>query len=66
MKCSVPDYKPFKRTMASASDLATMFGVSRVTIWRWAKEGKIPQPIKISQKITRWKLADIPMLKEGE
>lgn len=66
MATTVPIYRPFKRTMASDRDLAQMLGVSRTTIWRWSKTGIIPQPIKITPGCSRWKLSDIPLLKEGE
>ena len=35
-------------------ELAAIFGVSRVTIWRWARAGIIPQPKKIGLNTTRW------------
>lgn len=33
--------------------------VSRSTWWRWVKEGKAPQPIKLSEKVTVWRSNDI-------
>lgn len=40
-------------------DLATRYGVDRVTIWRWACNGTLPQPIKLTPGTTRWRVADI-------
>lgn len=37
----------------SDKTLATKFEVSRATIWRWVKEGKLPHPVKINGS-TRW------------
>ncbi|MDO8864138.1 hypothetical protein Q6D67_20845 [Haliea sp. E1-2-M8] len=34
--------------------LAEYFDVSRCTIWRWAKLGKLPPPEKIGDNTTRW------------
>ena len=34
--------------------LAKHYKVSRVTIWRWAKAGKLQQPVKIGSNTTRW------------
>lgn len=36
--------------------------VSRSTWWRWVKEGKTPQPIKLGEKTTAWKAEDIRAL----
>lgn len=33
--------------------------VSAATWWRWVKQGKAPQPIKLSARVTVWKMADI-------
>ena len=41
------------------TDLAERYGVSRNTIWRWAKEGRLPSPVKLGPGVTRWRLADI-------
>lgn len=44
---------------AADTNLATHFGVSRATIWRWANEGSFPAPVKLSPQITRWRWADV-------
>ena len=38
----------------SDSQLATRYGVSRATIWRWAKRGILPPPVQISPGCSRW------------
>lgn len=38
----------------SDTTLAKYFDVSRCTIWRWAKIGKLPQPEKLGENTTRW------------
>lgn len=46
-------------THASDKQLAIRYEVSRATIWRWASEKRLPQPVKLSAGCTRWKLSDI-------
>jgi len=38
----------------SAAELAKYFGVSQGTIWRWAKDGILPQPTRLTPKTVRW------------
>jgi prophage regulatory protein len=39
--------------------LANRYDVTRQSIWRWVREGKFPQPVKIGASTTRWKESDI-------
>jgi predicted DNA-binding transcriptional regulator AlpA len=48
-----------QKTLLSDKDLASRWSVHRVTPWEWARQGRIPKPVKISTRCTRWKLADI-------
>ena len=34
-------------------------GAARSTIWWWIKKGEFPSPIKLSPRVTVWKLSDI-------
>lgn len=34
--------------------LAEYYTVSRATIWRWVRQGRLPQPIQISAGTTRF------------
>lgn len=38
--------------------VATLFGVSQVTVWRWVKEGVIPQPKKFGGA-TSWNVGEL-------
>lgn len=49
------DVTPFLRD----TEVAKRYGVSRSTIWRWVKDGKIPLPIKIGGGSTRWRFFDL-------
>lgn len=42
------------RKWASDTDLAEYFSVSRCTVWRWTKIGKLPPPEKLGENTTRW------------
>lgn len=42
-----------------AAVLAPMLGISVVTLWRWAASGKIPKPIKLSERVTVWQVEAI-------
>lgn len=44
----------------SDKQLGERFAVSRITVWRWAKNDPLfPKPVSLSSGCTRWKLADI-------
>jgi len=40
--------------------------VSRSSWWKGVKEGRYPQPVKLSQRVTCWKAADIRRIIEGK
>jgi prophage regulatory protein len=40
--------------------------VSRSNWWAGVKEGKYPQPVKLSERVTCWRAADIRALVEGK
>jgi len=35
-------------------DVMKKTGIARSTIWLWIKQGKFPEPIKLSKRITVW------------
>jgi len=43
----------------SDRQLSERFGVHRVTVWRWVSAGQFPQPVRLSEGCTRWRLADV-------
>ena len=44
----------------SERDLAKRYSVSRTAPWDWARlKPDIPQPVKLSDRITRWRLDEI-------
>jgi predicted DNA-binding transcriptional regulator AlpA len=40
--------------MSSEGVRAYFGGLSRVTLWRYVRAGKIPAPIKFSNRLSRW------------
>lgn len=53
-----PNRNPPRRLrLLSDRQMAERYEVSRQSIWRWARDGVIPAPKKISPGMTRW-LAD--------
>jgi predicted DNA-binding transcriptional regulator AlpA len=51
-----PEHRP---AWLSDRDLADRYAVSRITIWRWARNGVIPPGKKIGPNTTRWSAAEI-------
>ena len=50
----------------SDKQLATRYGVSRPTIWRWLKtDSTFPRPVSLSPGCTRWKAAEIEAWEES-
>ena len=33
--------------------------IGRSTLWLWVSEGKFPQPVKLSERVTVWRQSDI-------
>jgi prophage regulatory protein len=50
----------------SADEIAARFRVSRNTIWRWTRtpENEFPDPVRLTPRVTRWRLADIERFEE--
>jgi len=46
-------------TLLTARQVAALIGVDVRTVWRMAQTGDIPAPIRLSQRVVRWRLADL-------
>lgn len=44
---------------ASVQNVAARYDLHVATIWRMAKEGSFPKPVKLSPGCTRWRVADL-------
>lgn len=42
-----------------------VFPVSRSSWWAGVKDGRFPQPVKLSQRVTAWRVEDIKALIES-
>jgi excisionase family DNA binding protein len=40
-------------------EVAELLGVNARTVWRMAQTGDIPAPIRLSERIVRWRLSDL-------
>jgi len=49
----------------SARDLATRYGVSVRTVWRWVADGHLPKPEELPGNVRRWLLVDIERIEEA-
>ncbi len=47
------------RRFVRDTELAARYGVGRVTIWRWAKTGLLPPPVRVGPGATRWDLTAV-------
>ncbi len=43
----------------SVDQVATRFGVSKDSIWRWKRDGEFPKAYKLGGRTARWRLSDI-------
>lgn len=41
------------------SELRQRVPISHSTLWRWIRDGRFPQPIKLSDRITVWRQSDV-------
>ena len=47
------------RDLLTAQDVARRLSIGVRTLWRMVAQGKLPQPIRYTRKLVRWKTADI-------
>lgn len=36
-----------------------MVPIAHSTLWQWVKEGKFPQPVSLSPRVTAWRVSDV-------
>ena len=41
--------------------LARLPGIATATVWRWTANGKLPKPVKLSERVTAWRAEDVPV-----
>ena len=48
-----------KEKLLRITDVMEQTGLAKSTVWLWTKQGKLPQPIKLSTRITVWKQSEL-------
>lgn len=48
-----------KEGFVRVGTLAKLLGIAVVTVWRWSASGKLPQPVKLSERVTVWRAEEI-------
>jgi prophage regulatory protein len=57
----IKDVEPLREEQRSVTvrHVARRFGVSPSSIWRWVKRGKFPEPVRLGENCTRWRMSDL-------
>ncbi|HBI43850.1 MAG TPA: AlpA family transcriptional regulator [Planctomycetales bacterium] len=45
--------------LLTAQEVARRLAIGVRTLWRLVAQGKLPQPVRYSRKLVRWKVSDI-------
>lgn len=45
--------------VVSVREVADLLGVNARTVWRMAQRGEIPAPIRLGERVVRWRLSDL-------
>lgn len=55
------------QTFLKDSQVADMFGVHRLTVWRWVREDEtFPRPVKLSERCTRFPRTEVEAWAEAK
>jgi predicted DNA-binding transcriptional regulator AlpA len=58
---STPDRHMQNATLLTARQVADLLGVHVRSVWRLAQTGAIPAPIRLSERVVRWRLIDLKL-----
>src|SRR5579859_721371 len=61
VEAGAPPGRPRERDYYSISQAAALLGISRVSIWRWIGDGRLPA-VRLGHRTTRIKHADLERL----
>ena len=42
-----------------ASELIPALAISETTLWRWVKNSTFPAPVRLSSRVTAWRVLDV-------
>ncbi len=48
------DLSNWEKRHLTDNEVAALLSVSRATVWRWAAAGRIPNPHRWGENVTRW------------
>lgn len=54
-----------KKTILRPDELASRWGISKTTLWRWRKEKLIPQPLLLGPRMIGWHVDVIAAVEQG-
>lgn len=57
--CGRTDNSSPNITLLTAREVAQLLGVHVRSVWRLAQTGEIPAPLRVSERVVRWRLADL-------
>jgi predicted DNA-binding transcriptional regulator AlpA len=50
---------PQQQRLLTAREVADHLGVHVRSVWRLASTGRLPQPVRLSKRIVRWRQSDV-------
>jgi prophage regulatory protein len=53
------------RELLSVKEVASRLSVGPRTVWRWAAQGKLPRPLRLSKGCVRWWSTDVDRFLEA-
>jgi len=56
---AVPSLPARGKDLLTAQEVARRLSIGVRTLWRLVAQGNLPQPVRFSRKLVRWKTADI-------
>ncbi len=62
--CAVIPAPPHLDTLPDAAfvrlpEVCRLYAIAPATAWRWVKAGRIPAPLKLSDRVTAWRVGDL-------
>jgi prophage regulatory protein len=56
----VPPLRPaLPEPTLTVEDLVTIYNVNKRTIWRWVRQGRLPRPLAVTNRVSRWRTSEI-------
>jgi prophage regulatory protein len=46
--------------------IPALIPISKSTLWAWVQKGRFPRPIKLSSKVTVWRVEDVLAMIRGD